>query len=142
MVMLVTGILMRTVSSIVPSLSFSPPGRPVVASGLAFVGLLVAVAGTVSFGRARTSADPTNPAAASSLVVGGVYRFTRNPMYLGLFLGLLGWAAFLANALALVVALSFVPYMDRLQIEPEERALSDLFGAEYAAYKSRVRRWL
>ncbi|HEV8366930.1 MAG TPA: isoprenylcysteine carboxylmethyltransferase family protein, partial [Pyrinomonadaceae bacterium] len=72
----------------------------------------------------------------------GVYRFTRNPMYLGLLLTLLGWAAFLSNPASLLFVPIFVLYINRFQIKPEEQVLSSLFGAEYMAYKSRVRRWL
>jgi protein-S-isoprenylcysteine O-methyltransferase Ste14 len=63
-------------------------------------------------------------------------------MYLGLLLLLLAWAVFLSNPLALLLVPVFVLYINRFQIEPEERALSSLFGGEYAAYRKRVRRWL
>ncbi len=86
--------------------------------------------------------NPIKPGAASSLVSSGVYRFTRNPMYLGLSVTLLGWAMFLSNPLALLAVPLFVLYINRFQIDPEERVLSSLFGAEYAAYKEKVRRWL
>ncbi len=86
--------------------------------------------------------NPIKPGAASSLVSSGVYRFTRNPMYLGLSVTLLGWAMFLSNPLALLAVPLFVLYINRFQINPEERVLSSLFGAEYAAYKEKVRRWL
>jgi protein-S-isoprenylcysteine O-methyltransferase Ste14 len=72
----------------------------------------------------------------------GIYRFTRNPMYIGLLMTLLGWAAFLASLPALLFVIAFVLYMNRFQIQPEERALSSLFGADYAVYRARVRRWL
>jgi protein-S-isoprenylcysteine O-methyltransferase Ste14 len=72
----------------------------------------------------------------------GVYSFTRNPMYLGFLLVLVGWATFLSNALAFLILPAFILYMNRFQIEPEERALASLFAEEFVAYKSRVRRWL
>ena len=82
------------------------------------------------------------PESASALVVSGIYRLTRNPMYLGFLLILLGWALFLSNGLAVLAVPAFVFYMNRFQIEPEERALAAIFGAEFVAYKSHVRRWL
>jgi protein-S-isoprenylcysteine O-methyltransferase Ste14 len=109
---------------------------------LVAVGLVVSTAGVVSFRRARTTINPTKPMATSALVSGGIYRITRNPMYLGLLLELLGWAAFLANPLALLLVPAFVLYINRFQIKPEERTLSALFGGEYGAYQERVRRWL
>jgi protein-S-isoprenylcysteine O-methyltransferase Ste14 len=86
--------------------------------------------------------NPIKASAASSLVTSGVYRYTRNPMYLGLSVTLMAWAVFLSNLLALVAVPLFVLYISRFQISPEERVLSSLFGAEYAAYKEKVRRWL
>ena len=72
----------------------------------------------------------------------GVYALTRNPMYLGLLLVLTGWAIFLSNVLGFVFLPAFVLYISRFQIAPEERALTSLFGRDFVAYKSRVRRWL
>lgn len=109
---------------------------------LVAAGLAVGIAGVVSFRRARTTINPTKPTATTSLVCGGIYRFTRNPMYLGLALYLLAWAAFLSNILALLFVPLFVGYINRFQINPEERALLALFGGEYTAYKHGVRRWL
>ena len=109
---------------------------------LAGVGLVISTAAIVSFRRARTTINPTEPTATSALVSDGIYRMTRNPMYLGLLLDLLGWAAFVANPLALLFVPAFVLYMNRFQIDPEERALSALFGCAYGAYQQRVRRWL
>lgn len=63
-------------------------------------------------------------------------------MYLGFLLILLGYAAFLSNVLALLVLPSFVLYMNRMQISPEERVLASLFSQEYAEYHAEVRRWL
>ena len=109
---------------------------------LAAVGLGIGLAGVASFRRASTTVNPTKPGSVSRLVSSGVYRVTRNPMYLGLLLVLAGWAVFLSSAAALIVATTFVPTMNRFQIAPEERALAAIFGAEYAAYRNGVRRWL
>ena len=70
----------------------------------------------------------------------GVYRFTRNPMYLGMVLVLIGWAVFLASPITLIFVPLFVLYINRFQITPEERVLTSIFGAEYVDYKNRVRR--
>jgi protein-S-isoprenylcysteine O-methyltransferase Ste14 len=75
-------------------------------------------------------------------VCSGAYRFTRNPMYLGLLLVLFGWAAALSSALTLAGPVIFAEYISRFQIKPEERALAALFGSQYEQYKRRVRRWL
>ena len=119
-----------------------PSFRVAVALGLAVVALAFSASGVLAFRRAKTTKNPMKPEAASSLVVTGVYQVTRNPMYVGLAFLLLAWAVFLWSAWALVGPLTFVAYISRFQIAPEERALAKLFGAEYVAYKARVRRWL
>ncbi len=108
---------------------------------LAFIGQAISVSGMVAFRRARTTINPLNPGAASSLVRSGVYRFTRNPMYLGLLLSLTGWAVFLAHALPFLALPFFVGYITRFQVEPEERILGSVFGAEFTEYMRQVRRW-
>jgi protein-S-isoprenylcysteine O-methyltransferase Ste14 len=72
----------------------------------------------------------------------GIYTITRNPMYLGGLMMLTGWAIFLSNALVFLFLPVYMLYIHRFQITPEERVLTSLFGREYVAYQSRVRRWL
>jgi protein-S-isoprenylcysteine O-methyltransferase Ste14 len=115
------------------------PGIPVV---IALIGAGIGLAGRVSFRRAKTTFNPMKPERATALVRSGIYRVTRNPMYLGLLLVLLAWAVYLAAGWAFLGPPAFLLYMTRFQIIPEERALAALFGAEYAAYKADVRRWL
>jgi len=136
------GLLMWLISWTVPQLGFDFPGRVLFAGALALAGVIVAVAGVASFRRAKTTFNPMKPKSSTSLVVSGVYKFTRNPMYLGLLLVLAGWAVFLLNFLAFLLLPAFVFYMNRFQIEPEERALRSTFPAEFVAYECRVRRWL
>ncbi len=105
-------------------------------------GLLVALAGVREFRRARTTLHPQQPEAASSVVRSGIYARSRNPMYLGMLLVLVAWGAWLANLASLALAAAFVPYLNRFQIEPEERAMARNFGAAYEEYRRQVRRWL
>ena len=92
--------------------------------------------------RARTTIDPRKPSRATHLVTGGVFRLSRNPIYLAdvlLLAALAVWLGQPANAAWLAL---FVWYIDRFQIRAEEQALRTLFGADYAAWCHRVRRWL
>ncbi|CAN7329290.1 isoprenylcysteine carboxylmethyltransferase family protein [Variovorax sp. LjRoot290] len=141
-VALLFGVLMWLVSSLVAPLEVPSGPRVSVALVLASVGLVFGVSGMVSFWRARTTMNPIKPMATSSLVTNAAFRFTRNPMYLSLLLYLLAWAVYLSNVWTLLFVPVFVLYINEFQIKPEERALSSLFGPEYAAYKERVRRWL
>ena len=95
----------------------------------------------VTFRRAKATVNPTKPH-ASSLVTWGVYAISRNPMYLGGFVMLLGWAVFVSNALVFLFLPVYVLYINHFQIEPEERILTSLFGETYGAYRVRARRWL
>ena len=122
--------------------TLSLPGRVAVAVALAAAGVAIALAGVAEFRRSRTTVHPQHPEKASAVVTRGVYRWTRNPMYLGLLLALAGWSIFLANLAALAGLPLFVAYMNRFQIGPEERALSAKFGPAYASYLVSVRRWL
>ena len=72
----------------------------------------------------------------------GIYRVSRNPMYLGFAILLLAWAVFLASPWMLLGVPAFMMFISRFQIQPEERALESLFGEEFRDYKARVRRWL
>ncbi len=125
-----------------PVVDVSMFDRAMAALVLASIGGVVAVAGVAGFRRAQTTLNPTKPQTTSSLVTAGIYQYTRNPMYVGLLLVIVGWAAFLSSLWALLGPLAFALYITRFQILPEERVLSGLFGAEYIAYQTRVRRWL
>ena len=141
-VALVTAVLMWLVSRSAPAFAFMFPARNLFAIGLAAAGFITSITGVMTFWRARTTVNPTRPESSSSLVISGVYKVTRNPMYLGLLLILTGWAIHLANATAFLLLPAFVLYINRFQILPEERALASLFGQDFASYKLRVRRWL
>ena len=141
-VLLIAGLLMGLTALWAPALAWPTQIRIGAGAGILTLGILIAVSGVVAFRRARTTVNPLRPDGASSLVASGIYRYTRNPMYLGMLLVLIGWAVYLARPWALLVLPVFVAYMNRFQIEPEERVLERIFGAEFEAYRRRVRRWL
>lgn len=126
---------------------FAPFDLPFVLRLAAAIALLVAGLGAgftavSAFKRAQTTVSPLDPGKTSALVTSGVFRFTRNPMYLGLLALLTGWAVYLDRPLPWLVLPVFVLYLNRFQIGPEERILKATFGEAYAAYAARVRRWL
>jgi protein-S-isoprenylcysteine O-methyltransferase Ste14 len=95
-----------------------------------------------TFRAAGTTIDPVHVDRVSALVTSGVFGRTRNPMYVGFATMLVGWAAFLAVPWLLLGPALFVLFTARFQIVPEERAMRARFGDTYAAYASRVPRWL
>lgn len=133
---------MWTVAHSPPILQLSTFARVSVAVALAAIGVVVALSGVISFRRAQTTVNPLKPETSAALVTTGVYSFTRNPMYLGMVLGLFAWAVYLSSVWSLLGPVAFALYITRFQIVPEERVLDRLFGASFAAYKKRVRRWL
>jgi len=95
----------------------------------------------VQFFKSKTTVDPTVPEKATSLVTSGVYKISRNPMYLGMLLILLAWGLWLGNAFNVLLASGFVLYMNKFQIVPEEEVLSKMFGVAYKQYCVLTRRW-
>ena len=112
------------------------------AGALLIIGAIVMAMAVKSLFTAKTTINPLKPSRASSLITGGVFRYSRNPIYLGDLLILAALAVWLGQPANLALLAVFVWYIDRFQIRPEEKALSALFGVEYAAYCARVRRWL
>ena len=123
-------------------MQIAPLVRAAMAAALLVSALFAILSGIVSFRQARTTVNPMKPETATTLVTSGVFRYTRNPMYLGMLLVLLAWAAFLASPASLAGVIAFVIYMRHFQIRPEEAALTSLFGQAYLEYRQRVRRWL
>ncbi|MGR6833861.1 methyltransferase family protein [Aliivibrio wodanis] len=109
--------------------------------GLITLGGIIALWGVKEFKDAKTTVNPLKPESSSSLVSSGIYQYTRNPMYLGLLLILLSAVIYSQHPLGLVSALGFVAYMNRFQIEPEEKMLVKLFGDEFVDYSNQVKRW-
>lgn len=139
---LLAGGMMWGIAWAVPTFGFVFPARLICAVGAVVIGVAIAGMGVFSFRLAKTTVNPMKPDSSSALVVTGIYRLTRNPMYLGFLWFLLGWGIFLSNALALLILPGFVMYMNRFQIEPEERALTRLFGQAFVTYATQVRRWI
>jgi protein-S-isoprenylcysteine O-methyltransferase Ste14 len=114
-------------------------GSPLALSAIA---LAIGAAALFGFRKAKTTINPTTPQASTALVLTGIYRLTRNPMYLAMLMVLIAWALLVSNAAAFLVLPVFVAYLNRFQIRPEEQALHTRFGAEFERYCRNVRRWL
>lgn len=133
---------MYAVAQLAPDWRWNWPNRGVFGAGVALLGIAFDFLGIIAFYRAKTTVNPLNPSNTSAIVQSGVYRYTRNPMYLGMLLVLLGFAVYLAHPAAFLLPPVFVAYLTRFQIIPEERLLTAKFDAAYLRYASRVRRWI
>ena len=140
--MLIFAFGMWAVHRAVPGLALPIPIAPALALGFVSMGALFAGRAIWQFLRANTTVHPHKPQNTAQLVTDGIYRISRNPMYVGLLLVLTGWAIYLANLLALLCLPLFVFAITRVQIVPEERILRDKFGDAYVDYCGRVRRWI
>lgn len=125
-----------------PDFTYPLHARILITVFLGLAGISIALSGVLAFRKAKTTPNPHTPGKSTSIVRSGPYRFTRNPMYLGLAFVLLGFCTYLANPWSLVAVLAFIAYLTRFQIMPEERVLLENFGETYASYTRTVRRWL
>ena len=139
---LITGAAMWFVDLQLDTLSLSLPFQKYVAGSLIAIGLVIELIAIAAFVKAKTTVNPLQPSKANTLVVQGLYRISRNPMYLGLAILLTGWLTWLGNPVNIALLIGFLTYITVFQIKPEEAVLREKFGAEYDAYCRRVRRWI
>jgi len=133
---------MWSVSALGPQFPIATGPKYAAVAILAVTGVAFDVLGLLAFRVSRTTVNPLKPERASAMVTSGVYRVSRNPMYVGMVLLLLAWAVYLSALLSFAGPPIFVLYITRFQIQSEERVLKGIFGEEYSAYAARVRRWL
>jgi len=140
---IVACVLMWFARDIGPHLPLPFVARVLIGVALAAFGMALAGRCARTFIGARTTLNPTKPAEATVLVTHGAFARSRNPMYVAMGVTVIGWGIGLGAIPALLLGLLlFVLWITRFQILPEERALRDLFGAEFDAYCARVRRWV
>ena len=141
-VFLITAFAMWLTAHFAPTMAVALPGRTVLCAILIVAAGFFDLSGMLAFRKVSTTINPIKPDNTSTLVIRGIYRHTRNPMYVGLLLMLGAWAIYLSNSLTFLFLPIFTTYIYRFQILPEERVLSEKFGAEYEAYMRSVRRWI
>lgn len=141
-VLLITAALMFVIARATYVVPINQYVRYLTAALLVVIGVSVTLLGMSRFRQARTTLNPVQIDRASSLVTGGIYQLTRNPMYLGLCIILTGVAVFLSAPWTLLGLAIFVVFMSRFQIQPEERAMRTRFGDSYDEYCHRTRRWI
>ena len=109
---------------------------------LLILGLTVFILAVKAFNRQKTTVNPLEPRQASSLVSSGIFKYSRNPMYLGMLIILLA-ISFKFNLVGgIVISLFFYLFITKFQILPEEEAMNELFGDEFIEYSNKTRRWI
>ncbi|HKJ84040.1 MAG TPA: isoprenylcysteine carboxylmethyltransferase family protein [Mariprofundaceae bacterium] len=141
-VALICGLLIWRSNILFPVIPSDADMRTGIAVVLAAIAAMIDLSALAGFIRSRTTIDPRYPHRTSWIVTTGIYRHTRNPMYLGLALMLSALSAYLGTVAGPAIVVLFVWYTTIFQIIPEERVLETRFGEDYRRYKERVRRWL
>lgn len=141
LVMLGFGMAMYILAKFLPVGQFSFFGQDGLMWFLLGAAVLVMFLAIFQFRKAKTSSNPIDLTKTSALVMGGVFQYTRNPMYLAMLMLLLAWGLRLGNAFNTLLAAGFVYYMNHFQIRFEEAALEKQFGKPYRLYCKNTRRW-
>ena len=106
------------------------------------MGIFFIFSAVIQFIRRKTTVNPTKPHKTTSLVITGAFKFTRNPMYLGMLLIIISFALYKASIISLILIPLFIFYINKFQIEPEELEMRKKFGKEYEDYCKKVDRWI
>ena len=127
-------------SFIVETFTFSY--QTVLSVFIVVIGLACAIPSIRLFTKHKTTISPFTPSETTALVTVGMYRYSRNPMYLGLVLLNIAATIFFGTWLGVIIVVVFIFLLNLVQIIPEEEALLDIFGEEYVEYQKKVRRWI
>lgn len=139
-VTLIFALLSFWLANYFPKLAFNYQGLSSLL--MILIGLTIIVIGVKTFNNSDTTINPLNPSEASHLVTEGVFSYTRNPMYLGMVIILLGVSIYNGVYIGIIILPCFIFYITEFQIKPEEKAMEEIFAGDYTDYLKRVRRWL
>ena len=140
LVALTFGFLINYTKNIFPKIEIK--NEIIFGSFMIISGLIIILSAIILFKKYQTNITPLNPSNATKLITDGIYNFSRNPMYLGLLLMLVGISIILNLTGGFFFILLFILYINLFQIIPEENAMVDLFKDEFLEYKKNVRRWI
>jgi len=140
LVALTFGFLINYTKNIFPKIEIK--NEIIVGSFMIISGLIIILSAIILFKKYQTTITPLNPSNATKLITDGIYKFSRNPMYLGLLLVLLGISIIINLTGGFFLIPLFILYLNLFQIIPEENAMVDLFKDEFLDYKKNVRRWI
>ena len=140
LVALTFGFLINYTKNIFPKIEIK--NKIIFGSSMIISGLIIILFAIILFKKYQTTITPLNPFNATKLMTDGIYKFSRNPMYLGLLLTLVGISTILNPIGGFFLIPLFVLYLNLFQIIPEENAMADLFKDEFLDYKKKVRRWI
>ena len=114
----------------------------IIAASFLLLGIITLITAVLSFRIQSTTVNPLQPEKASSLVVSGIFKYSRNPMYLGMLLILISMTIKFNFVGGILIIFVFIAFITKFQIIPEETVLERLFGKEFIRYKKKTRRWI
>lgn len=135
-------LIMRVTDQLFSFEIIASPYQQMVAYIVFGVGVILGLLGVFEFRRRSTTVNPHKPENTSELVTSGIYQISRNPMYLGLLIGLVAVAIRLGNVSSMLLLPVFVWYMNVFQIKPEEEVMEEKFGQNFIRYMNTTRRWI
>ncbi|MBS9777871.1 MAG: isoprenylcysteine carboxylmethyltransferase family protein [Gammaproteobacteria bacterium] len=139
---IISAITMFALAKTFPSKDLVIPEKNIISTVILFLGITITLLGVIEFRKKNTTLDPRHPEKTQQLVTTGIYRLSRNPMYLGFLITLISWFIALANIVSFMVIPFFVVFINRFQIKPEETLLLQKFSSVYSQYCKKSRRWI
>jgi len=123
-------------------IEYSQPDFKAIGIIFLILGLIIIFLAVLKFIKIKTTVDPTRPHKTSNLVISGIYKITRNPMYLGMLFLIMAYTIYTNNVVGSITIPIFIFYINKFQIEPEEIEMRKKFGESFENYCKKVNRWI
>ena len=118
------------------------PNQNLISFIILLVGVLILINPILKFIKSKTTIDPIKFKKVNKLITSGIYKYSRNPMYLGLLMIVISTSIFYLNIFSMLTPFLFILWINKFQIKREEDFLTEKFGEEYLSYKKKTRRWI
>ena len=118
------------------------PNQTLISFIIFLIGVIILINPIIKFIKSRTTIDPINFKKVNKLIISGIYKYSRNPMYLGLLMIVISNTIFFLNILSITTPILFYLWINKFQIKREEIFLTEKFGQEYLLYMTKTRRWI
>ena len=118
------------------------PTQNLISFIILLIGILILITPIFKFIKSKTTIDPIKFKKVTRLITSGIYKYSRNPMYLGLLMIVMSTSIFYLNIFSITTPMLFYFWINRFQIKREEIFLTQKFGKEYLSYKNKTRRWI
>ena len=118
------------------------PNQDLISFVIFLIGMFILINPIFKFIKSKTTIDPIKFKKVNKLIISGIYKYSRNPMYLGLLMIVISTSIFYLNIFSITTPFLFYFWINRFQIKREEIFLTEKFGREYKSYKTKTRRWV